>query len=76
MATIINTPGTSGNNDSSAGLVVGIIVAIVVVALILLYAIPGLRKNSGNTTNSPSINIQPPSGSSGGSSGGTGGTNY
>ncbi len=60
MATIINTPG-SGESDSGAGLVVGIIIAIVLIGLFVIYGVPALRRNqapSGGTN----INVSLPAG--------------
>ena len=55
MTTVINTPGTT-QESSGVGLVVGVIVAIVIVALFLMYGLPALRgtANDGGGTN---INI-------------------
>ena len=56
MATIINTPGTQADN-SGVGVVVGIILAIVVIALFAFYAVPALRRPVANP-NSGTINVQ------------------
>ncbi len=63
MATIVNNPGTS-REGSGAGLVVGLIVAIVLVALLVIYGLPFLRgtaNNAGTTINVPDkvdVNVQ------------------
>jgi hypothetical protein len=55
MATIINNPPE--NTDSGgAGLIIGIVMAIIIVFLFVAYALPALRKNnnnSGTTINVP-----------------------
>lgn len=62
MTTIINTPpaGESGS-ESAAGIIIGVIFAIVLVALFVIYGIPALRSTSAvkeptNTT----INVTVP----------------
>ncbi len=58
MTTIINP----GNNESSgAGLVVGVIIAIVLIALFVIFGLPAIRNGKNSGTN---INVQVPAGSS------------
>ena len=51
MATIINTPGTTQSDSSGVGVVVGVIIAIVIIALLALYGIPALRGSSQDGVN-------------------------
>jgi hypothetical protein len=50
MATVINNP----SEGSGAGTIIGIVVAIILIALLFIYGLPALR---GGTTNSPGTNI-------------------
>ncbi|MDQ3245240.1 MAG: hypothetical protein M3P22_02775 [bacterium] len=62
MTTIINTPG-GGNSDNSSGLglIVGVLVAIGLVALFFIYGWPAIRKNqAGGQPNSTNINVTVP----------------
>lgn len=55
MATIVNTPaGTS--NDSSAGIIIGVIIALVLIVLFFVYGLPYLR-DGVRESSSPSTNI-------------------
>jgi high-affinity Fe2+/Pb2+ permease len=54
MATIINNPDSNSGNSGGAGLVVGVVLAIIIVFLFIAYALPALRRgNSGVTVNVP-----------------------
>jgi len=56
MATIINTPGRSGE-DSGAGVIIGVVLAILVIAfLFFAYALPAMR-NQGQSTTQPGANV-------------------
>lgn len=55
MTTIINTPGT--NDNGSSGLIAGIIIAVVIIALFFLYGLPAIRQNSAPAPKDPGINI-------------------
>ena len=55
MATIINNPGE--NSSSGAGVIVGLVVAVILVAVIFIYGIPYLRSNNTGASNTPSANI-------------------
>ncbi len=61
MATIINNPGSGSNgenNGGGAGMIIGIIVAIVIVALFVIYGLPAMRGTSNDATpNSTEINV-------------------
>jgi hypothetical protein len=64
MPTIINNP--SGESDSGLGMVLGVIIALILIALFFVYGLPALRNastpQSGGTTNiqvevpTPSVN--------------------
>ena len=77
MSTIINNPSTGEASDSMAGTVLGIVVALVLIILFFVYALPAIqgRNSAGNTTStngaSGGVNINLPAGSTGGTSGGT-----
>ncbi|KKR32333.1 MAG: hypothetical protein UT65_C0003G0019 [Parcubacteria group bacterium GW2011_GWF2_39_8b] len=57
MTTIVNNPGASGSGDSGAGLIIGVIIAIVLIVLFFVYALPAIRERNNGTTN---INIEVP----------------
>ncbi len=72
MATIVNNPsGTS--EDSSAGVVIGIVIALLIIVLFFAFALPYIRNttpgvpNTGSTDGgaSANIDISLPSGNSG-----------
>lgn len=62
MTTIINTPPSGNSSDSGLGLILGVLIAIGLVALFFVYGIPAIRKSQtpNNTTNI--INIPVPTG--------------
>lgn len=67
MATVINNPSSDTGGD--AGVVLGILAAIIIIALLLLYGLPALRNASpgGTNINVPDkvdINVSNPSGGS------------
>lgn len=51
MATIINNPGQgdSDNSGGGAGIIVGVIIAIVLIALFVVYGLPALRNTNSET---------------------------
>lgn len=53
MTTILNTSPSGNNTDSGMGIVIGVIVAIILIALFFVYALPALR-NSNNAATSAS----------------------
>ncbi|MBA3732869.1 hypothetical protein H0W91_00660 [Patescibacteria group bacterium] len=63
MTTIIN-PGTNDNNGG-AGMVIGVIIALVLIALFFVFALPAIRKGNSGSAN---INVTLPAGTTGGSS--------
>lgn len=69
MATVINNPT---NDSNGAGTIVGIVFAVVIVALLFIYALPRLRgTTAANGTPSTNINVTLPSAD--GTGGATGG---
>ncbi len=66
MATIINTPPSGESSDSGLGLVLGVILAIVLVALFIIYGIPALRQNKNADNGGTNINVTLPTPSTGG----------
>lgn len=62
MTTVINTPGNS-NSDSGFGLVFGIIIAIGLVVLFVIYGLPALRRNNGG--DNLNVNVTLPGNDSG-----------
>lgn len=55
MTTIIN-PGNN-NSSSGAGLVIGVIIAIVLIALFVIFGLPAIRDKQNPGTN---INVEIP----------------
>lgn len=62
MATVINNPG---DNSSGAGIIIGLVVAVVIVALIFIYGIPALRASNRAAAPSANVNVTLPSSNSG-----------
>lgn len=63
MATVINNPGqgqgTGGDGEgASVGLILGIVVAVILVALFVIYGLPAMRGT--NTAPGTDVNIQTP----------------
>ncbi len=77
MATVINNPS---NESSGAGTILGIIVAIILIALLFIYGLPALRgsgtANTAGNSNTPgasaSVDVNLPGATSGNASGSTG----
>lgn len=82
MATIINNPSGTTAEDSSVGVVVGLIVAVILVVLFFMFAWPAIRNNGAYTPAgseapagaSANINLTVP-GTDSGSNSGSGSTN-
>jgi hypothetical protein len=63
MATVINNP----SEGSGAGAIIGIVIAIILIALLFIYGLPALRGgNAGTPGPSANINVDLPSGGTGG----------
>ena len=56
MATVINNPGGE-SSDSGMGIIVGVIIAIVLIALFFISALPALRNREAPAGNQPGINV-------------------
>lgn len=61
METIINNPN-GGNEGSGLGIVLGVLLALVLIALFFIYVFPSMREE-GNDNGSLDINLELPSGS-------------
>lgn len=73
MATVINNPG---ENSGGAGVIVGLVVAVIIIAVVFIYGLPAIRGGtSNNAAPSANIDVNLP-GSNSGNSGGSGGTGY
>jgi hypothetical protein len=79
MATIVNNPGTT--EDSSAGVVIGVVIALLIIVLFFAFALPYIRNNGvtpgvPNTGSDSTVNVELPDINTGGSGTGSGnGTN-
>ena len=62
MALVINNPGDTRADNSGIGMILGVIIALLAIALLAVYAFPALRRqvNDSATPNNASINIQVP----------------
>lgn len=61
MTTIINTPPTGESADSGLGLILGIIIALILVALFFVYGLPAIRATSvAPKANDVNVNVQLP----------------
>jgi flagellar biogenesis protein FliO len=66
MTTVINNPSSQGEvvtTDSGAGVVLGVLLAIVLIILFVVYGLPALRNSSVDTTKQPNntyINVTTP----------------
>lgn len=58
MPTIINNPGNNSEDSSGAGIIIGVVVALVLVVLFFVYILPTLR--DGNEPNTTNIDIELP----------------
>ncbi len=78
MTTVINTPSSGQSSDSGLGLIVGVIIALALVALFFFYGLPAIRNNSNNpgNTNVITVPLPGPTGATGatGATGSTGST--
>ncbi len=55
MATVINNPGTTSENSSGIGFLVGVVLLILFVIALLYYGLPAVR--SGISGSSPQITV-------------------
>ncbi|MDO8594917.1 MAG: hypothetical protein Q7R93_05430 [bacterium] len=77
MTTVINTPPTQESSDSGVGILLGVIVGLVLIALFFVYALPAIRGTEAQKSDSIDVNIKLPGDASSpsASGGGTTGTN-
>jgi hypothetical protein len=64
MATIVNNPGTTTDNSSGMGFVLGILLLLVIAFLFFVYGLPAISRSvSGPTLNVPGqvdVNVNTP----------------
>lgn len=61
MTTIINTPPTGESADSGLSLILGIIIALILVALFFVYGLPAIRANNvAPEANDVNVNVELP----------------
>ncbi|MEZ0208877.1 MAG: hypothetical protein ACAH17_01715 [Candidatus Paceibacterota bacterium] len=58
MATVINNPTSEG---SGAGTIIGIVLAVIIIALLFIYGLPYIRGTNTNPAPSASVNVTLPS---------------
>lgn len=61
MPTVINNPETSGG-DSGLGVIIGVIIAIILIALFFVYGLPAIRGTNppADDNNGTNINVEIP----------------
>ncbi len=74
MTTIINTPPSGENSDSGLSLVVGVVIAIGLIVLFIVYGLPALRQNNNEPTTTNTTIIAPGLPGATGATGATGNT--
>lgn len=58
MTTVINNPGEgSNNNGPGMGIILGVIIAIIFIALFFVYGLPALRGTNQAQPSKPTINV-------------------
>ena len=61
MTTIVNTPSSGESSNSGLGLVFGVILALILVALFFIYGLPAIRNNNAVPQNGNiDVNISVP----------------
>lgn len=67
MTTVINNPSGGNGDGGSSGVIVGVLVAIVIIGLFVVYGLPALRNQNRGTTqikvelpSAPSVNTGTP----------------
>jgi uncharacterized membrane protein len=60
MALVINNPAETHTDDTGIGMILGVIIALLAIALLAVYAFPALRRQTRTTPNSMNINDQVP----------------
>lgn len=64
MATVINNPPSDGG--SGAGVIVGLVVAVIIIAVVFIYGLPALRNGTTNQAPSANIDVNLPGANTGG----------
>ncbi len=59
MTTIIN-PSSGDNSSSGVGLVLGVILSLVLIALFFIYGFPAMRNNNAAPKDDINVNIELP----------------
>ncbi len=57
MATIINNPGEHTTEDSGLGLMIGVLLAIVLLAVFFVYILPAIRNSKPQSDQGGNINL-------------------
>lgn len=61
MATVINNPAaTTESTGSGAGIILGVLIAIIAIAALVIYAVPSIRGGARSTTsgsNGATVNV-------------------
>jgi len=60
MTTIVNTPPSGESSDSGLGIILGVIVALILVALFFVYVFPTLRPNPVPQSGNIDVNVKLP----------------
>ncbi len=60
MTTIINTPPAVESSDSGAGIILGVIIALIVVVLFFVYGLPAIRGSTTPTSANLDVNVTLP----------------
>lgn len=60
MALVINNPTDTHADTSGISMILGVIIALLAIALLAIYAFPALRRQTNSSPNSGNINIQIP----------------
>ena len=61
MTTVINNPGEGSGDSGGAGIVLGVILALVLIGLFIVYVLPDLRNKQESSDTKTEINIEVPS---------------
>jgi len=60
MTTVINNPGDSSNDSSGVGAVVGVVFALILIALFFVYLLPMIQNQTPATTSTTEIQVNIP----------------
>lgn len=62
MTTVVNNPGGGSGDSGGAGIVLGVLLAIVLIGLFFVYGLPAMRGNQAPQNGSIDVNVQLPTG--------------